>query len=46
MPQKFDLIAIGRAAVDLNAVEQDNCLLEDTKTFAKFVGRGHPPILR
>lgn len=37
MPQKFDLIAIGRAAVDLNAVEY-NRPLEDTKTFAKFVG--------
>ena len=29
MPQKFDLIAIGRAAVDLNAVEY-NRPLEDT----------------
>ena len=44
MPQKFDLIAIGRAAVDLNAVEY-NRPLEDTKTFAKL-WVGHLPILR
>ena len=37
MSQKFDLIAIGRAAVDLNAVEY-NRPLEETKSFAKFVG--------
>ena len=37
MSQKFDLIAIGRAAVDLNAVEY-NRPLEETMSFAKFVG--------
>ncbi|MCP0887495.1 5-dehydro-2-deoxygluconokinase [Ligilactobacillus sp. WILCCON 0076] len=35
--KKFDLIAIGRAAVDLNAVEY-NRPMEETKTFAKYVG--------
>ncbi|WP_281165491.1 5-dehydro-2-deoxygluconokinase [Liquorilactobacillus sicerae] len=37
MNKKFDLIAIGRAALDLNSVEY-NRPMEETKTFAKFVG--------
>lgn len=37
MSKKFDLIAIGRAALDLNAVEY-NRPMEETKSFAKFVG--------
>lgn len=37
MEKKFDLIAIGRAAVDLNAVEY-NRPMEETKTFSKYVG--------
>lgn len=43
MSQKFDLI-VGRAAVDLNAVEY-NRPLEETRAFAKFVG-GSPQILQ
>lgn len=35
--RKFDIIAIGRACIDLNAVEY-NCPMEETKTFAKYVG--------
>ncbi|RRD95303.1 5-dehydro-2-deoxygluconokinase [Clostridiales bacterium COT073_COT-073] len=33
----FDLICIGRAAVDLNSIEV-NCPMEETKSFAKYVG--------
>lgn len=35
--KKFDLIAIGRACVDLNAVEY-NRPMEETMTFSKYVG--------
>jgi 5-dehydro-2-deoxygluconokinase len=35
--RKFDLIAIGRACIDLNAVEY-NRPMEETMTFAKYVG--------
>ncbi|MGY3766158.1 5-dehydro-2-deoxygluconokinase [Vagococcus vulneris] len=35
--KKFDLIAIGRACVDLNAVEY-NRPMEETLTFSKYVG--------
>lgn len=37
MAKKYNLIAIGRAALDLNAVEY-NRPMEATKSFAKFVG--------
>lgn len=37
MTKEFKLIAIGRAALDLNSVEY-NRPMEETKTFAKFVG--------
>lgn len=36
MAKKYNLIAIGRAALDLNAVEY-NRPMEATKSFAKFV---------
>ncbi|MFM9278887.1 5-dehydro-2-deoxygluconokinase [Paenibacillus jiagnxiensis] len=35
--KKFDLIAIGRACIDLNAVEY-NRPMEETMTFSKYVG--------
>lgn len=35
--REFDLIAIGRACIDLNAVEY-NCPMEETMTFKKYVG--------
>ncbi|MBK5482898.1 5-dehydro-2-deoxygluconokinase [Peribacillus sp. TH16] len=35
--KEFDLIAIGRACLDLNANEY-NCPMEDTMTFTKYVG--------
>ncbi|TWD97496.1 5-dehydro-2-deoxygluconokinase [Neobacillus bataviensis] len=35
--REFDLIAIGRACMDLNAVEY-NCPMEETMTFKKYVG--------
>lgn len=35
--RKYDVIAIGRACIDLNAVEY-NCPMEDTITFSKYVG--------
>lgn len=35
--KKFDVIAIGRACIDLNAVEY-NRPMEETKTFSKYVG--------
>lgn len=35
--RKFDLIAIGRACIDLNAVEY-NRPMEETMTFSKYVG--------
>ncbi|WP_438763728.1 5-dehydro-2-deoxygluconokinase [Enterococcus sp. AZ194] len=37
MGKRYDLIAIGRAAIDLNAVEY-NRPMEETKTFSKYVG--------
>ena len=37
MKDKKDIVAIGRAAIDLNAVEM-NRPMEETKTFAKYVG--------
>lgn len=37
MNKKFDIIAIGRAAIDLNAVEY-NRPMEETYTFSKYVG--------
>lgn len=37
MTKKYDVIAIGRAAIDLNAVEY-NRPMEETKTFSKYVG--------
>ncbi|MGM0125592.1 5-dehydro-2-deoxygluconokinase [Enterococcus sp. AZ194] len=37
MNKKFDLIAIGRACIDLNAVEY-NRPMEETMTFSKYVG--------
>ncbi|GAB2024138.1 5-dehydro-2-deoxygluconokinase [Lactovum odontotermitis] len=37
MEKKFDVIAIGRAALDLNAVEY-NRPMEETRTFSKYVG--------
>lgn len=37
MSKKFDFIAIGRAAIDLNAVEY-NRPMEETHTFSKYVG--------
>lgn len=37
MSNKKDIVAIGRAAIDLNAVEM-NRPMEETKTFAKYVG--------
>ncbi|MBP2098469.1 5-dehydro-2-deoxygluconokinase [Enterococcus rivorum] len=37
MTKKFDLIAIGRACIDLNAVEY-NRPMEETMTFKKYVG--------
>lgn len=37
MIKKFDLIAIGRACIDLNAVEY-NRPMEETETFKKYVG--------
>ena len=37
MTKKFDLIALGRACVDLNAVEY-NRPMEETMTFSKYVG--------
>lgn len=37
MARKYDLVAIGRAALDLNAVEY-NCPMEETMTFRKYVG--------
>lgn len=35
--KEFDIIAIGRACIDLNAVEY-NCPMEETMTFSKYVG--------
>lgn len=35
--REFDIIAIGRACIDLNAVEY-NCPMEETLTFKKYVG--------
>ncbi|GMA60972.1 5-dehydro-2-deoxygluconokinase [Alicyclobacillus fastidiosus] len=35
--RKFDIIAIGRACIDLNAVEY-NRPMEETQTFSKYVG--------
>ncbi|WP_310198997.1 5-dehydro-2-deoxygluconokinase [Neobacillus niacini] len=35
--REFDLIAIGRACIDLNSVEY-NCPMEETMTFKKYVG--------
>ena len=35
--KKYDLIALGRACVDLNAVEY-NRPMEETMTFSKYVG--------
>ncbi|MBE6185335.1 MAG: 5-dehydro-2-deoxygluconokinase, partial [Bacillus sp. (in: Bacteria)] len=35
--RKFDVIAIGRACIDLNAAEY-NRPMEDTMTFKKYVG--------
>lgn len=35
--EKYDVIAIGRACIDLNAVEY-NRPMEETKTFSKYVG--------
>ncbi|ARJ50717.1 5-dehydro-2-deoxygluconokinase [Staphylococcus lutrae] len=37
MSGKKHIVAIGRAAIDLNAVEI-NCPMEETKTFRKYVG--------
>ncbi|MGX7244983.1 5-dehydro-2-deoxygluconokinase [Enterococcus quebecensis] len=37
MTKKFDLIALGRACIDLNAVEY-NRPMEETMTFKKYVG--------
>lgn len=37
LEKKYDLVAIGRAAVDLNAVEY-NRPMEETMTFKKYVG--------
>jgi 5-dehydro-2-deoxygluconokinase len=37
LEKKYDLISIGRAAIDLNAVEY-NRPMEETKTFSKYVG--------
>ncbi|WP_251713056.1 5-dehydro-2-deoxygluconokinase [Lactococcus ileimucosae] len=37
MKKKFDIIAVGRAAIDLNAVELHQPM-EKTKTFKKYVG--------
>ncbi|MCA9766814.1 MAG: 5-dehydro-2-deoxygluconokinase [Carnobacterium sp.] len=37
MNKEFDIIAIGRAAIDLNAVEY-NRPMEETQTFTKYVG--------
>lgn len=37
MSKEFDMIAIGRAAIDLNAVEY-NRPMEETMTFRKYVG--------
>lgn len=37
MKKKFDIIAIGRACIDLNAVEY-NRPMEETMTFQKYVG--------
>lgn len=42
--KKYDLIAVGRACVDLNAVEY-NRPMEETMTFSKYVG-GSPVTLR
>lgn len=35
--RKFDIIAIGRACIDLNSIEY-NCPMEETRTFSKYVG--------
>jgi 5-dehydro-2-deoxygluconokinase len=35
--REFDIIAVGRACIDLNAVEY-NCPMEETMTFSKYVG--------
>lgn len=35
--RKFDLITVGRACIDLNAVEY-NRPMEETMTFSKYVG--------
>lgn len=35
--KKLDLICLGRAAVDLNSLDI-NCAMEETKSFAKYVG--------
>lgn len=37
MERKFDLITVGRACIDLNAIEY-NRPMEETMTFAKYVG--------
>ncbi|RIN48220.1 5-dehydro-2-deoxygluconokinase, partial [Staphylococcus simulans] len=37
MENKKDIVAIGRAAIDLNAVEI-NRPMEETETFRKYVG--------
>ncbi|WP_375178587.1 5-dehydro-2-deoxygluconokinase [Enterococcus rotai] len=37
MTKKFDMIALGRACIDLNAVEYDRPM-EETMTFKKYVG--------
>lgn len=37
MEKHFDLITVGRACIDLNAIEY-NCPMEKTMTFAKYVG--------
>lgn len=44
MPQKFDLIAIGRAAVDLNAVEYNRPW--KIRKLLQNLWVGHLPILR
>ncbi|MBX0015596.1 5-dehydro-2-deoxygluconokinase, partial [Escherichia coli] len=37
MTKKYDVITLGRACIDLNAVEY-NRPMEDTMTFSKYVG--------
>lgn len=37
MKKAFDIVAIGRACIDLNAVEY-NRPMEETMTFSKYVG--------